>query len=142
MKLDLLPKNSALLSFDDALSVIADTGCSKASTPDPDDFEGPILPMDNPLFMQGVGNTIEIKGQGTIKWTVINNDGKEQVIRTQGFFVPNMKFRLFSPQAYMNKKGSTCTEFSIKKEAATLIWGGGKTALTVNYDERTALPIF
>ena len=141
-KLEFLLKNAAFLNLEDTIRIIADTGCSKSSSNDPLDFEGPILPLDKPTFMQGVGNTIEIKGHGTIKWTVINNDGEAQVIRTHGFYVPGMKFRLFSPQAYMQEKGSACDEFSVKKDTATLVWRGGKSKLTVNYDVGTALPIF
>ena len=133
--------DATLLDIDSAIPIIADTGCSKASSFDPKDFEGPIRPMASPTLMQGIGTQIEVKGEGTIRWTIIDDDGATRDICTTGYLVPAMKFRLFSPQAYIKEKEG-CDEFSIKEGAAALIWNNGKHRLTIKYDEVTTLPIF
>ena len=127
-------------SLDSSHRVIADTGCSTTSSFDRLDFVGPILPLDKPVRMQGIGNTIEVVGHGTIRWTVVDDAGLPREILTTGLYVPEMKFRLFSPQQYLKEANSKCTEFSVKKDAACLIWG--KQVFTIPYDPDSALPIF
>jgi hypothetical protein len=134
---------------EDTLSIIADTGCTMASSFDPLDFEGPIIPIYPVTRMQGIiGATVEIRGRGTIKWTVIDDSGTTRVIRTQGFYVPGMNVRLLSPQAYMRDPESTCDEFRLSAHAATLSWSNASMSdcdlhvhtLTIPYDDVTALP--
>jgi hypothetical protein len=59
---------------------------------DPDKDEGPI-PMAS--RMQGIWATVDIKGRGTVKWTVTDDSGTSRVIRSPEYYV--------RPQAY-----STC----------------------------------
>jgi hypothetical protein len=124
----------------DALPIIADTGCTMASSFDPLDFEGDIIPMASGTRMQGIGAAVTIQGRGTIKWTVIDDNGTSRVIRTPGYYVPAMHVRLFSPQAYMLDPTSSCTEFRINVPAATLSWNHGLHTLTIPYDDATTLP--
>jgi hypothetical protein len=141
-QLSKLLQESSYLDTEAAIPIIADTGCSKASTFDIHDFDGPVLPMPSPTRMQGIGNTIEVQGHGTIQWTVIDDDGKPQQIRTQGLYVPAMKFRLFSPQAYVKEPNSNCDGFRLNKDTASLSWNGGKSKFTIKYDVNSSLPIF
>jgi hypothetical protein len=69
--LKLLQGTSSYLNTEAAISIIADTGCSWASTFEICNFRGPNLPMPNPTCMHVIGNTIEVQGHGTIQWTVI-----------------------------------------------------------------------
>jgi hypothetical protein len=124
----------------DALPIIADSGCTMASSFDPLDFEGDIIPMASGTSMQGIGTAVTIAGRGTIKWTVIDDSGTSRVIRTPGYYVPDMQVRLFSPQAYMHDPTSSCTEFRINVPAATLSWSYGLHTLTIPYDDATTLP--
>jgi hypothetical protein len=124
----------------DALPIIADTGCTKASSFDPLDFEGPIIPLPSGTRMQGIGATVDIKGQGTIKWTVIDDSGTSRVIRTPGYYVPDMQVRLLSPQAYMRDPTSSCDQFALNANSATLSWNNGLHTLTIPYDDATTLP--
>ena len=141
-QLSKLLEETSYLDTEAAIPIIADTGCSKASSFDIHDFDGPILPMPNPTRMQGIGNTIEVQGHGTIQWTIIDDDGKPQQLRTKGLYVPAMKFRLFSPQAYVKEQHSNCDGFSLNKEAASLSWNGGTSKFTIKYDRTTSLPVF
>jgi hypothetical protein len=88
-----------LLSYDgpfsllgDALPIIADTGCTMASSFDPLGFEGDIIPMASGTRMQGIGAAVTIQGRGAIKWTVIDDNGTSRVIRTPGYYVPAMQY--------------------------------------------------
>jgi hypothetical protein len=131
-------ENGPFSLLGDALPIIVDSGCTTASSFDPLDFEGPIIPMTS--RMQGIGATVDIKGRGTIKWTIIADDGGSRIIRTPGYYVPDMQIRLLSPQAYMRDPTSTCTSFNIEPHAATLSWNGGRHTLTIPYDDATGLP--
>jgi hypothetical protein len=88
------------------------------------------------------GNTIEVQGHGTIQWTVIDDDGKPHQIQTIGLYVPAMKFRLFSPQAYVKEQNSNCDGFSLNKDTASLSLNGSKSKCTIKYDATTALLVF
>jgi hypothetical protein len=128
----------------DDLAIIADTGCTIASSFDPLDFEGPIIPMYPVMRMQGIAETVEIRGRGTIEWTVIDDSGTSRVIRTPGYYLPDTHVRLFSPQAYMRDPTSSCDEFRLSAHAATLVWnsvsGLHTHTLTIPYDDTTTLP--
>jgi hypothetical protein len=135
--------------------VIADSGCTMASSFDPLDFEGPIIPLYPVTRLQGIvgSATVEIRGRGTIQWTVIDDSGTSRVIRTPGYYVPDMHVRLFSPQAYMRDPESACEEFRLSADAATLSWSSDSSrsgsnsdtdlrvhTLTIPYDDVTGLP--
>jgi hypothetical protein len=147
----MLENGSLHLLDENTLSVIADTGCTMASSFDPLDFEGPIIPIYPVTRMQGIiGATVEIRGRGTIKWTVIDDSGTSRVIRTPGYFVPDMHVRLLSPQAYLRDPESACDEFRLSAHAATLSWNSDSMSdsntelqeytLTIPYDDITAIP--
>jgi hypothetical protein len=76
----------------DALPIIADTGCTMSSSFDPLDFEGDIIPMASGTRMQGIGAAVTITGRGTIKWTMIDDSGTSRIIRTPGYYVPDIQF--------------------------------------------------
>jgi hypothetical protein len=135
------------------IAIIADTGCTMASSFDPLDFEGPIIPIYPVTRMQGIERaaTVEIRGRGTIQWTVIDDSGTSRVIRTPGYYVPDMHVRLLSPQAYMREPGSSCKEFRLSAHAATVSWSSDSSrntsdsdlrvhTLTIPYDDATSLP--
>jgi hypothetical protein len=54
---------------------------------DPDKDEGPI-PMAS--RMQGIWATVDIKGRGTVKWTVIDDSGTSRVIRSPEYYDPKL----------------------------------------------------
>ena len=50
--------------------------------------------------MQGISATNKIAGIGMVEWDFQDDYGVKHTIRIKANYVPEAKFRLFSPQAY------------------------------------------
>jgi len=77
---------------------IVDSGASRTSTFDPKDFVPSSLKLfEKPPVLTGISGSLEIKGQGDIKFQLVMDSGTVKEITTQAYWIPEMKCRLFSP---------------------------------------------
>jgi len=53
-------------------------------------------------LLTGISGTLEIKGLGDIKLQVVMDSGTVKEITTQVYWIPEMKFWLFSPQSFFD----------------------------------------
>ena len=127
-------------------NLVVDTGCSKTSTAFIEDFvPGTLQKLAQPLRMTGIAGGLLVDQEGTVRYEVIDDESDLQVIETTAFYLPALKCRLFSPQAYLaklSKNGSDPEaegELVVKSAKSVLKWANGKT-LSIHYDDRTHLP--
>jgi len=96
MPTTLLPDNES------SFSVVIDSGATASVSYVKEDFVGTIHP--SPFHqMQGLAESLEVMGQGTVQWIVDLDDGKPITIETQAYYVPSMSLRLLSPQDYFHQ---------------------------------------
>jgi hypothetical protein len=94
--------------------------------------------------VSGIAAGLAIKGEGTFKFDITNNDGKRHTIRIKNsLYVPKMRRCLLSPQHWVQeaKDGETWMEF--KREFpynCVLNWKGGKK--TIPNQPSTNVPVF
>jgi hypothetical protein len=94
--------------------------------------------------VSGIAAGLAIKGEGTFKFDITNNDGKRHTIRIKNsLYVPKMRRCLLSPQHWVQeaKNGETWMEF--KREFpydCILNWKGGKK--TIPNQPATNVPVF
>ena len=99
-----LPDRQGFLYFNKALEdlpVVFDTGATISVSPDIRDF----IKYDE-VPMTGITNITghsSVRGKGTVKWIIYDDDGFPHEIVTEGYFVPDAKVRLFSVQQYVGK---------------------------------------
>ena len=84
--------------------IVFDTGCSFSLTPFLEDFVGELEAADIDE-MQGINNSIAVKGVGWVEWTIRDVFGNTCVVRTRAYYVPESHMRLFSPQKYCKENG-------------------------------------
>ena len=144
MVLDDLPMG--MLSEGDSFQLILDTGCTKTGTGYVEDFLPDTLQdLPTPVRMDGIAGGLTIKQVGMVRYEVLDNKSEVQVIETEAFYLPDLKCRLFSPQAYFEeqfKNGADPheqAELRVRHHSTTMVWANGAT-LTVNYDQNTFLP--
>jgi hypothetical protein len=83
--------------------------------------------------VDGIADGLAIKGKGTFKFDIIDNDGKKHTIRIKNsFYIPKMRRCLLSPQHWAQeaKDGETWMQF--KREFpynCVLNWKGGKKTI-------------
>ena len=88
--------------------IIIDSGCSISLTPFMEDFVTPLEPA-SVEEMEGIGNKVKVHGKGWVEWRIRDVYGRIIVIKTQAYYVPCAKIRLFSPQTYFQEnKGGSC----------------------------------
>jgi len=102
---NLFEDHSAFFSADrNTVPVIFDTGASLAITSSNEDFVKPPQPLHRPLFLGGMADGLEVMGIGEISWIFVADDNTEVQIFTDGYYVPQGKARLLSPQRIFNNK--------------------------------------
>ena len=77
--------------------VVWDTGASHSITNDPSDFVW-MTEVDEETSVQGVGNSVKIKGFGLILWRVYSDNGNIITIKVFGYYVPDTPVRLLRVQ--------------------------------------------
>ena len=82
------------------------------------------------MMMKGIAKGLRIHGIGQLEWKFLDYQGSIQTIKTEGYYIPGLKTRLLSPQAYfLQQQGGdmlvngTCCKFR---------WKNGAT-MTINY---------
>ena len=106
-----------VLNSHDTFDLIWDSGASMCVTNDKDDFID--LEMDHSQStIQGIGSHLDIKGKGTVEWSVTDTTGKLRHFHLPAYYVPNSPAKLLSTSVFCAKYPSWT--MSIKDEVWTL----------------------
>ena len=110
-------------------------------TPSTKDFVGPILPRKG--LLNGINGTLPVKGVGTIKWKVLDDQGKEHDwLIKDSLYVPGLSMRLMSPQHWASQfhdnERAWCTTF---KNSVILHWNKNKFKKTIKLDGQQNVPV-
>ena len=128
-----------LLHQDDHFDLIIDSGCSKIVSPNLNDFiAGSLKNLPIPLAMKGISSQLLAKQKGTIGYKVINDQGGIYVIQCKGYYLPDLKIRLFSPQTFL--RGHKTGRYSLEWDKSISELPNGNT-VTIGYHRQTSLPI-
>jgi hypothetical protein len=93
----------------------------------PDQFED--LMLDTGQLVQGIQGGLSIKGHGTFKFSIKDDEGMVHMIKIpDSMYVPDLKYCLLSPQHWAqtapdNMQG---TRMETDAECVILIWGQGQ----------------
>ena len=140
----LFSKSNKMFNFL-ANKVVIDSGASVSCTFDKSDFLGEIKP---PTYktVDGIAKGLEVKGEGVIKWTVLDDEGCPQEILVRGIYVPDLEkgnIKLLSPQSHfiegINGSGND-GDFVINRRHCKWIWGNNAT-LTIPWERKVRLPL-
>ena len=136
-----------LLGGTEGFCVVLDTGCTKAATGFEADFiPGTLRDLPEPTMMDGIAGGLVIRQIGRVRYEVLDDAGEVQVLEMEAYLIPELKCRLFSPQAYLRAlvlegdDPKEKAEFSTKWNRAVFTWPND-AKLTVRYDNNTYLPI-
>jgi len=134
---------SVYLSGTGDLPVVFDTGATISISPIKTDFEH-WDSLDPNTHIRGIDSTTKVEGVGTVKWTVLDDKGRRQTIRTKAYYVPQATIRLLSPQVYLqqpeNLHGGGC--FAITDEGTIFVFPhSGGCRLTFRVDDLHKLPV-
>lgn len=128
--------NPTEISFDtDTLRIIIDTGASSAFTFCKQDFIS-----FTPLYetVNGLGS-LEIEGIGTVRYIVKDDQGNLTTIEIRDcYYVPNMNFRLLSPQQLCAQSTKKCLH-TMNDKVFHLRWNGHTK--TVPFSSANNLPV-
>jgi hypothetical protein len=117
-----------------------DSGCFKSVSPCASDFvPGSLVNLPVPLAMDGIAGQLIAHQQGRLQYKVLNDAGGVTILECNGFHLPDLKIRLFSPQAMLaenkiekNKIGKYVLEWN--KSCLEL---GNGDIITIGYHQQT-----
>ena len=122
------------LTFDtDSYSIGIDNRCTACLSHKIQDFEGAL--RDTKRSIRGYGGITDDKIKiGTIKWSIIDDQGKKHTFKIpNSFYAPQGGVRLLSPQHWAkhhpSKKGDA-TSSRTTHDKIILSWNGGKSTCT------------
>ena len=87
-----------------AVPIVIDTGCSISVTPFVEDFVTELQPAQEDA-MQGLNDSVRVKGIGWVDWTIRDIFNRVALVRTQAYHVPEARVRLLSTQTYFQEHG-------------------------------------
>ena len=137
-----IESNNLGLTPDEVL-LIFDTGASISISNSKDDFIGEITPITH-MRISGIAKGLEVKGYGTVEYTVLNDDGATVTMRIDGvLYVPGCPARLICPQQLISqsnkRKATTSDTYSIELNESVLRYEGNQ--ITIPYADGNNLPI-
>ena len=118
--------------------VLQDSGASASTSPDLADFEpGTLEDLPAPITMEGIGGGVEIKKAVILRFHVLDDQGTPAILCCPGFYLPEVKQRLFSPQTYFAFQGKG-GELGIRHDEAKLKLHSGQV-ITMALDPHSRL---
>ena len=128
-----------LLSEDDTFELIMDSGCSKSVSPHLSDFvPGSLVDLAIPLTMDGIAGQIVAHQKGRLRYEILNDAGEMTVLTCDGYHIPELKIRLFSPQVMLGEqKGG---KYVLEWNSSYLELANGDH-ITIGYHRQTSLPV-
>jgi hypothetical protein len=131
--------NCNLLTHDDNFEIIMDSGCSKPVSPCEADFvPGSFVDLDVPLAMDGIAGQLVAHKRGRLRYEILNDTGGVSVIECEGYLLPGLKIRLFSPQVFLAE--SQAGRYVLEWNKSYLELPNGDQA-TIAYHKQTSLPV-
>ena len=116
--IETFPKQyETVLTSHDTFDLIWDSGASMCVTNDKDDF----IDMEadcTKSSIQGLGSNLDIKGKGTVEWSVTDTTGKLRHFHLPAYYVPNSPAKLLSTSVFCARYPSWT--IAIKDEMWTL----------------------
>jgi hypothetical protein len=133
--------NPAVRFDSDSFFIGIDNHASRCMANAPHLFEDLQL-IDNAGEVNGIGEGLAIKGKGTFKFSIEDDNGKIHTIRIpNSLYLPGLRQCLLSPQHWAQEAGDGQTWMGNFERECVLNWhGGGKK--TVFFDPSTNTPIF
>ena len=112
-----LLNSTPICVLSELISIIFDTGASTGLTPFMSDFKGKITLCC--VKLQGIGSGLIAKGKGIVEYNFVAKDGKNVTIEASAYYVPDLHFRIFSPQLYF--KHNKDAEFRMNSAGAYFV---------------------
>jgi len=132
------------MRFDiDSFLIGVDSFASVTMATQPDQFEDLIL--DTGQSVQGIEGGLAIKGHGTFKFNIEDDEGTVHSIKNaDSMYVPDLKYCLLSPQHWAQKAQESARRTKMETDAngVVLIWGQGKHLHTIPHSRDTNTPFF
>jgi hypothetical protein len=79
-----------LLKDEDTFSIIWDSGASICITHDTNDFVGKLQSPGTMTYLKGVSKGLHIAGKGQVVWTILDTQGRLQVLKVPVYYVPRV----------------------------------------------------
>ncbi len=99
------------------------------------------LVFSNKDSVDGITDGLPIKGKGTFKFTIRDNNGRRHNIRIpESLYIPGMKKCLLSPQHWAQTVADKKTWMGNFNDCSILFWNGGQK--TVPFSRMTNVPTF
>jgi hypothetical protein len=95
--------------------------------------------------MEGIVSGLQVKQKGRVRYELLTDDGEIHVLETTAYYMPDLRCRLFSPQAHFQElfqSGQDPNERSgitIKRNRGTINWAN-RMSTTLDFCENTFLP--
>jgi hypothetical protein len=124
---------------DDTFELIMDSGCLKSIGPCVTDFiPGSLVDLEMPLTMDGIAGQLIAHQKGRLRYEVLNDTVGITVLECNGYHLPELKIRLFSPQVLLveNQAG----QFILEWDNAYFIHPNGDR-ITIGYHRQRSLPV-
>ena len=138
--------SGSLVQEGDSKMVIVDTGCTVTASGDKTDFEPcSLMKLKDSWALEGIGGALKATHKGIIRYEVVTDDGNIEVLRMEGYYMPDLKCRIFSPQAYALYRKEHLGDHDW---TYALNWSGSEfkfqdgNVVSIKNDDRLKLPIF
>ena len=139
-----MPSN--LLQATDLKQLIIDCGATSHATGEKSDFvEGSLKELEIPVYMDGIAGQLAATHEGLLHYEFLSDNGNKEILEDQGYLMPELPCRLFSPQSYMGNIAvelddpDTINMTIYHNRALLQLKSGNK--VTIPYDPSTHLPV-
>ena len=105
---------------DSSFSIIWDSGASVTISPDKRDFVGELKRPTTITQLRGIAKGLRIEGEGTVRWSFHDTDGKLRTLDLPAYNVPKIRVHLLSTTSLLQ----TYSDETIKVEAHQLTLSG------------------
>ena len=137
-----------LIPFDsDSFIVGVDSHASRTLSNSKRHFVGKIMPIQR-KHIKGIDGQLEIKGIGTIKWKITDDEGMAHTLTIPNiFYVPKLDTCILSPQHWAEEAGDDFplqngTQSITQARNEILIWNQRRYKRTIPHDPATNTPRF
>jgi hypothetical protein len=128
-----------LLSKDDHFELIVDSGCSKSVSPCLSDFvPGSLVDLPSPLSLDGIAGQLIAHQRGRLRYEILNDAGGVTTLECEGYYLPGLKIRLFSPQILLGEHQGG--QFVLEWDKSYFSLANGDR-ITIGYHRQTSLPV-
>jgi hypothetical protein len=119
-------------------AICIDTGASACISNDREDFIS--LDTVECQKLKGIGEGLEIAGQGTLRWSINDNNGNAIILHVRdALYVPKVPMCLLCPQQVAQQTNKINDGFAAEAKHGTLTYDG--FIRTIPYNSRNGLPI-